>query len=131
MKIKKLAGSLTRDKAEKKQVGDGGMEGGGDEAEGWPPVAKVNWQFNKFAKFPRAELGRSPSRLRAEAFRKRKIRIDVFICAALLENGPRDFLLGQADVLVWFVWKAYFHAPREYLLIDHLFIWHFLFDSRH
>lgn len=61
MKIKKLLGSLTRDKAEKKQAGTGGSEGrteverwnGGDEAEGWPLVAKVNWQFNKFAKFSR------------------------------------------------------------------------------
>lgn len=36
MKIKKLAGSLTRDKAEKKQGAGGGATG---EAEGWPPVA--------------------------------------------------------------------------------------------
>ena len=96
MKIKKLASSLTRDKAEEKETGQRQTDrkrerenrGGrwrtaerrneGDEAEGWPLVAKVNWQFNKFAKLPRGTSPFVPLRRWRPAEEKRSGNVNTY-----------------------------------------------------
>lgn len=94
MKIKKLASSLTRDKAEEKETGRRQTErereslgksgetaerrNGGDEAEGWPLVAKVNWQFNKFAKLPRGTSPFVPPRRGSRPEEKRSGNVNTY-----------------------------------------------------
>lgn len=96
---------------------------GGDEAEGWPPVAKVNWQFNKFAKFPRAELRRP-----AAPPERRKLRSGKYVQTCIYMRGPRRrtdlTTFYEADVARSICLESVFSraSPREYLLIERLFI---------